>query len=290
MKAGTRRSLRWIAGVIGCVAAMTGLASTASAALPLYELVAQSIKPASSGVVGDYVNCPAGSTIVNGGTFTWPGSPSSTVLRSSTPTFQGDGWYVDGRTPSVNALVAFLMCLPASELANARLLTTTYRSDFSPLYTGYSACPAGTRVYGGGGFFHEDNAAPDPFKGQGRVFASMPDGNGWYFGASHDPGYAMTVSARCLPSDRIVVRQVSSGDFRTTSSNSVVNGAAECQGPFRVLMGGAWWHTNRNSSPRDLGYLSSSVGTTDQRGWRASGRAFTPGAILTIVAFCIDVP
>jgi hypothetical protein len=276
----TRRALAAMAAAIGC------LAAPASAALSPYQLAAQSINPTSSGVFGDYVSCPYDSMIVNGGSFTFPGAADSTALRSSTPTFQGNGWYIDGRAARGSALVAFLMCLPPSDLADTRLLTATYPSRGQ----GRSDCPPGTRVYGGGGFFHEESGPPDPFKGHGLVFASMPDGNGWFYGADHFGGLALTVSARCLPSDRFVVRQVSSVEATPTGSNGTATGVAECQGPFRVLMGGAWWHSYSNWTPRDEGYLSGSVGTTDQKGWRAAGHSYEPGARLTIIAFCIDLP
>ena len=285
----TRRALAAIAAAIGCLAASVGPVAPASAALSPYQPAAQSIRPNSSGIVGDYVSCPYDSAIVNGGSFTFPGAADSTALRSSTPTFQGNGWYIDGRTAPGSALVAFLMCLPPSELADTRLVTATSWSS-SNLFKGRSDCPSGTRIYGGGGFFHEESGPPDPFKGHGLVYASMPDGNGWFYGAVHDPAYALTVSARCLPSDRFVIRQVSSVDVTPTGSNGTAAGVAECQGPFRVLMGGAWWHSFNNWSPSYSGYLSGSVGASDQKGWRAAGRSLTPNARMTIIAFCIDLP
>jgi hypothetical protein len=167
---------------------------------------------------GGYVSCPSGMRTLSGGGFLHvpgaapdPGNAHHT-LSSSTATFDGLGWYADGRWAGIGqpaqTLTVVVRCLPAAALSASTLVTQDLTvPGGNGASSTYLHCPAGTRVYTGGAFWHKAGSAPDPALAR----ADWASGNtatfdalGWYARGVNGWGnpsssLVLTLDAHCLP-------------------------------------------------------------------------------------------
>jgi hypothetical protein len=137
-------------------------------------------------------------------------SPSKDTTNEFTRPTDGKGWYGAGVNNTSRRLrvTVSVQCLPSSELKGAATVTQdfTVPGGNGASWT-YLACPAGTRVYTGGAFWHKVGSGPDPAlawadweSGNTATFDAVGwyarEVNGWGNGSS---SLVLTLDAQCLP-------------------------------------------------------------------------------------------
>jgi hypothetical protein len=180
-----------------------------------------------------------------------------------------------------------VVCAPAEQLASATLLITEVHSqNTNYIYTARRDCPGGTRVYSGGGFFHVRYGPPDLLSGYQTVYASMPTGNGWFFGANaYGLTEDLTYDVRCLPTSQVPTVVSVTRNF-PVSAAGLISGSAFCPVPLHAYSGGAWWHTDDSTLPADVGALSASEPSGYATAWHAEGWGYSADAVLSVTVRC----
>ena len=245
--------------------------------------------PFPSGEGGGYVSCPAGMNAVASGATS---SGLRDVLTSGLTTFDGNGVFVTGGSGPPSRLQVSARCVNAAQVQASTLATNLIREG-GYRHAGRATCPPGTVPYGGGGVFSEPGGLPGswPF-GTSGVHASMPDANGtdWVFAARGTlfPDIEMWIWTRCLPRGEFGHILTVTATDTAPANYTTLFAAARCPTGYDAYAGGAWWHRAGASTPTDIGFLTVSNMTADDRGWFARGWAVPQGAQLTAAVQCMS--
>ncbi len=286
----------------GLAVAASTLAGAASALGALsqgkYSVKTHNFTVSSATYGGDYLKCAKGKRVVSGGAF-WHASgsgkpvPDAGFIANSAPTTDGKGWYAIGfnQKPGTLDFEEVALCLPSKAVGHYKVKTHNFVVSGGSVGGGYVKCAKGERVVSGGAFWHASGSST-PMPEAGAIYSSTPttDGKG-----SYATGYSQTVGnldlegvALCLPSKAVGHYTVKTHNF-TVPSFSVAGGYVNCAKGERVVSGGAFWHASGSSTPiPDAGPIQNSAPTTNGKGWYATGRDLTTGALdLQEVALCL---
>lgn len=152
---------------------------------------------------------------------------------------------------------------------------------------GYTTCPTGTRVFGGGAAFDDDEV--------GWVTSSSPtfSGDGWYAHGFRIGEDATVIKTRmsCLPAAKLAGSKLAT-DTGKPDAGGFTKARAECPGNTRVYTGGAFISRQGNPNGPDLSVVSDaapsvSAALRDGSGWTAAASSDSDSVQLTAVAHCL---
>ncbi len=161
-----------------------------------YTVRTTDLAAASGESVGNYLSCPSGKRIVGGGAF-WhrpgegPDAQLAVLLKSSTPTTDGKGWYASGQNAEGETIQLRIvaLCLPKAKVGRYYLRTRDLSAVGVAQVSDHLSCPAGKRIVSGGAFWHRTGEGPVP-QLRGILSSSVPsnNGNGWYASGQNAEG------------------------------------------------------------------------------------------------------
>lgn len=169
-------------------------------------------------------------------------------------------------------------CAPAAQISEV----STVRKAFSlGVHQGTVTCPAGTRAFGGGGWFEKPFGALSGDSFGMKVNSLTSDGTGWTFaGATTNRIDRLTIYTQCAP---LRNSYVASGIVASSDDGSQRNVYAACQPGYTALSGGAFL-ANGNGGPAGAGLIKYSIPASDNR-WYVQGAAYTGSTKDKIISY-----
>jgi hypothetical protein len=233
--------------------------------------------------------CRPGYAVVHAGAAAWDSDAGARGSLFGMLPVGGASNYAEGLTYAT--IDMSITCAPAEQLSTVREFRTTvrdHRAGQEPIQK-RAGCPAGTWVYGGGGYVGPPDIADPNRNGNNydQTFASFPDlRNGWYFGAivpiETEPVLVHTV--RCVSQTQVDYTTPYEATF-PISAGGYASGEVSCPKGTSVLTGGAYWHRKGSGTPEAVGTLSAS-GAHGATSWHVDGHGGAD-SVLTAVVHCI---
>ena len=251
------------------------------------------------------MSCPAGYKVFTGGAFWWRNDPNgltgdpTLALTSSTPTFDGNGWYADGVNRMEDDpwnLRVIARCLPEPRLDKVIVRKKTVGREIpaGPVDRRVR-CPDGTRIISGGAFWHRAGAAPDWIDALGGYLASSgpTSARAWYAAGANTAlaeRFRLTVVARCLASRRLSAYK-RLDDRTKLQSGAFWSVSAACGGSRRVGPVGVYFHKPRKPPRPALGddtALTAVGARVDPISYMDAGGVVGPATLIReSAAFCL---
>lgn len=264
------------AGMLVAGPASAAPASSATAALQIQYKVSSISGPPNTLVKGTAL-CPAGTRMVSSGAGT-------ARITSITPLFDFSGASATGytgSTPNLAFIRVLVGCLPQSQVpgvSSSRWVsrTGTFFSDVNGFRRGVVTCPAGTRAFGGGGYFAKQGI---PTGGTNSMHSNgvTADGTGWTVrGYSPDRNETLVITTQCAPLPGGHVAQANVPLSSTTPKGTV---HAPCISGYTMLSGG--FYLSKSDGTEQVGTVLDSFPGAE--GWIVSG-VFSGFSDLKLVA------
>jgi hypothetical protein len=290
-----------IAACPGAAAASTGQATTAAPRYPArmapvthmvivrarpasaprrYRIVGGEFTSANNGETGAVIDCPTGTVVLSGGVVQSSKRLGVTV-NSSYPVNGDAGWFVLVNNTSGQDVSAEIQAICAKKPRDYTIVQSGYFDNPAGAQTGaiYAACPAGTKVLGGGGFMSNGLTSVN-------LNSSWPEERFLY-----PPTYwwVLTVN-NASASDNLVFAFAVCGKepgYYLAQGTNVSNPAGAqsfasvtCPPPTTVLGGGIYSSSASTAVNIDSTYVAAN-------GWNAwENNASTSNAIIFPVAIC----
>ncbi|WP_326760887.1 hypothetical protein [Streptomyces phaeochromogenes] len=240
-------------------------APAAVSALPIQYKVSTITGPPNTVVRGTAL-CPTGTRMISSGA-------GDTRITSLTPLSDFSGASATGYTGSTpnRAFIRVLVgCLPQSQVPGVSSATWTSRTgiffaDANGFRRGVVTCPAGTRAFGGGGYFAKQGI---PTAGGNSMHSNgvTADGTGWTArGWSFDRSETLVITTQCAPLPGALVAQAHVPLPINPIAEKTVH--APCPSGYTMLSGG--FYLSKADGTEQTGTVSQSFPGAE--GWIVSG-------------------
>lgn len=250
--------------------------------------------------------CGGNLRAISGGAF-WDG-PAVTpgeadgFWTSSLAPFGKRHWYgAGGNVSGMNAGHSrYVQCLPKGKLRGSRTGIKDIPVADLEHGGGHARCPQGTRLFGGGAFWHDGDGDPEfTLANDAWLSSSYPDDGGkfWYADGENRTGddSVLRVVVRCLPTGRLSKVKFRRANY-PLEDGEVGGGPLTCQPGTVALTGGAYRHRPGDPPRPNNGddFRISSMFHNDATGF-PSQAFYTDGHnfsgdddwVLTVVAYCL---
>lgn len=198
----------------------------------------------------------------SGGTF-WDGpavipADADEYFTSSLAPVGKRGWYgAGGNVSGVNAGHSrYVQCLPKSRLSKSKTGIKDIPVANLQHGGGHARCPKGTRLFGGGAFWHDGSGVPEDSLGNDAwLSSSYPDDDRrlWYADGENRTGddSVLRVVVRCLPTARLSKVKFRRANY-PLEDGEVGGGPLSCPPGTVAFTGGAYRHRpGEPPSPND---------------------------------------
>ncbi len=278
-----RRTIHVLLAVLALGVAGVGAVGKASAATAVPWAFAQvevsGTAPSGSVYVPLTANCPSGFTPITGGI----SGPGPFIVINEYSSFFNDSFSEQIFTKVSGTYYLIAECARSDQVGSVQVVSTNFGRNSSDLAGGWMACPAGTRVIGGGADWNRAGSRSVQYA------APSDDGLAWYAtGASVVNGNSLHVEAYCAGSSLLTAAQRVTQAY--TSPVWGTNLQAACPSGTRTLTGGVYAaNAGAGVDPSQFsGYMQTSLPDTSRLAWHASVPWGLPGgATVYVTAWCV---
>jgi hypothetical protein len=268
---------------LGVAGAGAGAASPASAATAVPWAFAQ-VQVGAAAASGAFVpltaDCPAGFTPISGGI----SGPGPFTVINEYAAFFSSSFSEQIKTTVSGTYQLTAECARADQVGSIQIVSADFgRNPANDQAGGWVACPAGTRVIGGGADWNlpSDRAV--------TYAAPSDDGVSWYAtGWSTGAGDSLHVEAYCVDSGELAGAQRVTHSYTDPAAGT--NLQAVCPGSTRVLTGGVFAAlAGQGVDPGQFaGDVQDSFPDTARLAWHASVPWGLPaGTTVYVTAWCV---
>jgi hypothetical protein len=224
-------------------------------------------------------DCPAGYTPISGGI----SGPGPFQVINEYATYSNNSFSEQIFTDVTGTYQLTVECGLAGEVGSIQVVSADFTRNSSKQGGGWVACPAGTRVIGGGADWNL-GAIRDV-----EYFAPSDDGASWYAtGSSTKVGDSLHVEAYCVDSSELAGAQLVKQAYTDPASGT--NLQASCPAGTRVLTGGVYAALpGQGVDPGQFaGDVQESYPDPNRLAWRAAVPWSLPaGTTVVVTAWCV---